>query len=167
MGKVADVTDRDFDQEVLQATVPTIIDFWAEWCAPCRQIKPIVEDLASRYDGKIKIVKLNVDENPQTSTQVQHPIDPHPARLQGRDRRQAGPGSQAEGAASRHGSRSCSPDSRQAGASSDSTPRIGGGVKKRTGQRRRTASRYRNGSGLVTTGCPTRFSSGTSVIESV
>lgn len=68
MGKVADVTDRDFDQEVLQATVPTIIDFWAEWCAPCRQIKPIIEDLATRYDGKIKIVKLNVDENPQTMT---------------------------------------------------------------------------------------------------
>lgn len=68
MGKVADVTDRDFEREVLQSAVPTIIDFWAEWCAPCRQIKPLIEDLALRYDGKVKIVKLNVDENPQTMT---------------------------------------------------------------------------------------------------
>jgi thioredoxin 1 len=68
MGKMLDVTDRDFEKEVLQSTLPTVIDFWAEWCAPCRQIKPILEDLAVRYDGKIKIVKLNVDENPQTMT---------------------------------------------------------------------------------------------------
>jgi thiol-disulfide isomerase/thioredoxin len=64
MGKVADVTDGDFEKEVLQSTLPTLIDFWAEWCAPCRQIKPILDDLAVRYDGKVKIVKLNVDENP-------------------------------------------------------------------------------------------------------
>lgn len=68
MGKVADVTDRDFEAEVLKSAVPAVIDFWAEWCAPCRQIKPILEDLATRYDGKVKIVKLNVDENPQTMT---------------------------------------------------------------------------------------------------
>jgi len=68
MGKLEDVTDRDFEQQVLQSTVPTVIDFWAEWCAPCRQIRPILEDLAVRYDGKVKIVKLNVDENPQTMT---------------------------------------------------------------------------------------------------
>ncbi len=68
MSKVADVTDGDFEKEVLQSAVPTVIDFWAEWCAPCRQIKPILEDLAVRYDGKVKVVKLNVDENPQTMT---------------------------------------------------------------------------------------------------
>jgi thioredoxin 1 len=68
MGKLADVTDKDFDQEVLHAAVPTVIDFWAEWCAPCRQIKPIMEDLATKYDGQVKIVKLNADENPQTMT---------------------------------------------------------------------------------------------------
>ena len=68
MGKLADVTDKDFDQEVLRSTVPTVIDFWAEWCAPCRQIKPLLEDLAVKYDGQVKIVKLNADENPQTMT---------------------------------------------------------------------------------------------------
>ncbi len=68
MGKLADVTDRDFDHEVLRSTMPTVIDFWAEWCAPCRQIKPILEDLAVKYDGQVKIVKLNADENPQTMT---------------------------------------------------------------------------------------------------
>ncbi|MCC6640141.1 MAG: thioredoxin [Deltaproteobacteria bacterium] len=68
MGKMLDVTDRSFDEEVLKAALPTVIDFWAEWCAPCRQIKPILEELAQRYDGKVKIVKLNVDENPQTMT---------------------------------------------------------------------------------------------------
>lgn len=68
MSKVADVTDGDFEKEVLQSALPTVIDFWAEWCAPCRQIKPILEDLAERYQGKVKLVKLNVDENPQTMT---------------------------------------------------------------------------------------------------
>lgn len=68
MGKMLDVTDRSFDEEVLKAALPTVVDFWAEWCAPCRQIKPILEDLAVRYDGKVKLVKVNVDENPQTMT---------------------------------------------------------------------------------------------------
>jgi len=68
MGKMLDVTDRDFEKEVLQSALPTVIDFWAEWCGPCRNIKPILEDLAVRYDGKVKMVKLNVDENPLTMT---------------------------------------------------------------------------------------------------
>jgi len=66
MAEITDVTDQNFESEVLQSDVPTIIDFWAEWCAPCRQIAPIVKDLASRYDGKVKIVKMNIDENPNT-----------------------------------------------------------------------------------------------------
>jgi thioredoxin 1 len=66
MAEITDVTDQNFETEVLQSDVPTIIDFWAEWCAPCRQIAPIVKDLASEYDGKVKIVKMNIDENPNT-----------------------------------------------------------------------------------------------------
>jgi thioredoxin 1 len=66
MAEITDVTDQNFETEVLQSDVPTIIDFWAEWCAPCRQIAPIVKDLASEYDGKLKIVKMNIDENPNT-----------------------------------------------------------------------------------------------------
>ncbi len=66
MAEVLDVTDGNFEKEVLQSQLPTIIDFWAEWCQPCRQIAPIVKDLAKRYDGKLKIVKMNIDENPNT-----------------------------------------------------------------------------------------------------
>jgi len=66
MAELQDVTDQNFDQEVLQSELPTIIDFWAEWCAPCRAIAPIVKDLASQYDGKVKVVKMNIDENPGT-----------------------------------------------------------------------------------------------------
>ena len=66
MAEISDITDDGFEAEVLQADTPVIIDFWAEWCAPCRQIAPIVKDLASQYDGKVKIVKMNIDENPGT-----------------------------------------------------------------------------------------------------
>ncbi|HRR55669.1 MAG TPA: thioredoxin [Acidobacteriota bacterium] len=62
-----EVTDRNFDQEVLQSPVPVLVDFWAAWCAPCRMIAPTVEQLAQEYDGRAKIVKLNVDENPETA----------------------------------------------------------------------------------------------------
>ncbi len=66
MAELRDVTDANFDAEVIQSDVPTIIDFWAEWCAPCRAIAPIVKELADEYDGKVKIVKMNIDENPST-----------------------------------------------------------------------------------------------------
>ena len=66
MAEVVDVTDQNFEAEILKSEVPAIIDFWAEWCAPCRQIAPIIKDLAGKYDGQVKIVKMNIDENPAT-----------------------------------------------------------------------------------------------------
>ena len=63
---VDEVTDQDFEAAVLQSNVPAIVDFWAEWCAPCRAIAPIIADLAQSYGGQIKVLKMNVDDNPAT-----------------------------------------------------------------------------------------------------
>ena|SRR5579871_5882094 len=63
------LTDKNFDEEVLKATMPVLVDFWAEWCGPCKMVSPIVEELAKEYDGKLKVGKLNVDENQQASGQ--------------------------------------------------------------------------------------------------
>jgi len=60
------VSDASFDADVLKSTVPVLIDFWAPWCGPCRAIAPIVDELAKEYAGKLKIVKMNVDDNPET-----------------------------------------------------------------------------------------------------
>ena len=64
MTKPIEVTDSSFDAQVLQASNPVLVDFWAVWCGPCRMVAPIVEELAEEYDGKMGFAKLNVDENP-------------------------------------------------------------------------------------------------------
>jgi thioredoxin 1 len=69
MADLADVTDQNFQAEVLDSTIPVVVDFWAEWCAPCRAISPIIKELSEQYDGQVKVLKMNVDENQQTTGQ--------------------------------------------------------------------------------------------------
>jgi len=63
---IVNVTDSSFESVVLKSDIPALVDFWASWCAPCRAIAPIVEEMAQTYNGKIRVTKMNVDENPAT-----------------------------------------------------------------------------------------------------
>ena len=65
--KITHVGDADFDSAVLNSSEPVLVDFWAEWCGPCKMIAPLLDELAEQYDGKLKIAKLNVDENRNTA----------------------------------------------------------------------------------------------------
>lgn len=68
MGATA-VTDSNFDKEVIQSAIPVLVDFWATWCGPCKAIGPIVDEMETKYAGKVKVLKMNTDENPKTPSQ--------------------------------------------------------------------------------------------------
>jgi thioredoxin 1 len=67
MSNAMAVSDASFEQEVLKGSTPVVVDFWAEWCAPCRTVAPVLDELAGEYAGRVKVAKMNVDENPSTS----------------------------------------------------------------------------------------------------
>lgn len=69
MSSAAAVTDASFEHDVLKSDVPVLVDFWAPWCGPCRMVAPIVDEIAKEFDGKIKVFKLNTDENPNVASQ--------------------------------------------------------------------------------------------------
>ena len=65
-GNIVHVSDETFEQEVLKAAEPVLVDYWAEWCGPCKMIAPILDEVAEAYAGKLKVIKLNIDDNPET-----------------------------------------------------------------------------------------------------
>ena len=71
MAKILDVTDATFEADVLKSDLPVLVDFWAEWCAPCRRLAPKVKELAEEFGSKLRVVKLDVDANPRTAAQMQ------------------------------------------------------------------------------------------------
>ena len=69
MSKPVEIEETKFDEVVLKATTPVLVDFWAPWCGPCKMVSPVVDELATEYDGKVSFVKVNVDDNPKVASQ--------------------------------------------------------------------------------------------------
>lgn len=67
MGNVISINDENFESEVINSTIPVVVDFWATWCGPCRKLSPVVDEIAQTYDGKVKFVKVNVEESLETA----------------------------------------------------------------------------------------------------
>ncbi|KPQ31461.1 MULTISPECIES: thioredoxin [Sodalinema] len=68
MSATAEVSDASFKNDVLESELPVLVDFWAPWCGPCRMVGPVVEEIAQQYEGKVKVVKLNTDDNPEVAS---------------------------------------------------------------------------------------------------
>jgi len=70
MGNVIEVNDSTFEQEIVKSEIPSIVDFWADWCTPCKIMGPVIDEIAKEFDGRIKIAKINIDENTEMATNL-------------------------------------------------------------------------------------------------